>query len=248
LILKGKAAIITGSSRGIGRQIALELSKQGADVIINGNKMELLEELKSEIEAKGTRCGIVQGDISVYETSEKLARTCMDMFGKIDILVNNAGINSRTPFLELSAEEWDKMLGINLTGTFYACKCVMPYMVVQNSGNIINISSTASKTAHPTASICYGASKAAVNSLTQKLAYDMAVYNIRVNGVCPGPILTDMSEQWTKEYRKKVEDKIPLGHVGEAKNVADTVVFLASDMSAFITGETINVNGGSYMN
>lgn len=247
-MLKGRAAIITGSSRGIGRQIALELSKQGSDVIINGNNLELLEKLKCEIEAQGTRCGIVQGDISLYETSERLAQTCMDMYGKIDILVNNAGINSRVPFLELSVEEWNRMMEVNLNGTFYACKCVLPYMVAQKSGNIINMSSTASKTAHANASICYGASKAAVNSMTQKLAYDMAKYNIRVNGVCPGPILTDMSQQWTEEYRKKVEDKIPLGHVGETKNVADTVVFLASDMSAYITGETINVNGGSYMN
>jgi len=247
-MLKGRTAIITGSSRGIGRQIALELSKQGADVIINGNNLELLEKLKCEVVAQGTRCTIVQGDISLYETSEKLTRTCMDTYGKIDILVNNTGINSRVPFLELSIKEWNRMLEVNLSGTFYACKCVMPYMIAQKSGNIINISSTASKTAHPNASVCYGASKAAVNSLTQKLAYDMAQYNIRVNGVCPGPILTDMSKQWTEEYRKKVEDKIPLGHLGEVKNVADTVVFLASDMSAFITGETINVNGGSYMN
>jgi len=247
-MLKGRAAIITGSSRGIGRQIALELSKQGADVIINGNDLELLEKLKSEVTAQGTSCTIVQGDISLYETTDKLARTCMDKYGKIDILVNNTGINSRVPFLELSIEEWNRMLEVNLNGTFYACKCVIPYMISQKSGNIINISSTASKTAHANASICYGASKAAVNSMTQKLAYDMAQYNIRVNGVCPGPILTDMSKQWTEEYRKKVEDKIPLGHLGEAKNVADTVVFLASEMSAFITGETINVNGGSYMN
>ena len=247
-MLKGRAAIITGSSRGIGRQIALELSKQGADVIINGNNLELLEKLKDEIVVQGTRCIIVQGDISLYETTTKLAKTCMDSYGKIDILVNNTGINSRIPFLELSIEEWNRMLAVNLNGTFYACKCVMPYMIAQNSGNIINISSTASKTAHANASICYGASKAAVNSMTQKLAYDMAQYNIRVNGVCPGPILTDMSKQWTQDYRKTVEDKIPLGHLGEAKNVADTVVFLASEMSAFITGETINVNGGIYMN
>ncbi len=247
-MLRGRTAIITGASKGIGRQIALELSKQGADVIINGNNQESLEKLKDEIEPQGTRCKIVPGDISLFETSVKLAGTCMDMYGKIDILVNNAGINSRIPFLELSIKDWSRMLEVNLNGTFYACKCVLPYMIKQKSGSIINISSTAGKTAHANASVCYGASKAAVNSLTQKLAYDMAGYNIRVNGVCPGPILTDMSEQWTKEYCREVEKKIPLKHAGEAKNVADTVVFLASDMAAFITGETINVNGGSYMN
>lgn len=247
-MLEGKAAIVTGSSMGIGRQTALTLAKSGADVVINGNRMEALASLKMEIEAMGRGCGIVQGDISLYETSKNLAKTCLDLFGHIDILVNNAGVNSRIPFLELSLEEWDRMMGINLNGTFYACKCVLPYMVSQKSGVVINVSSTASKTAHANASICYGASKAAVNSMTQKLAYEMAPYHIRVNGVCPGPILTDMSSQWTEEYRERVTGKIPLGRLGTTEQVADTILFLASDMSGFITGETINVNGGSYMN
>ena len=125
---------------------------------------------------------------------------------------------------------------------------VLPYMAERQSGTIINISSTASKTAHANASICYGASKAAVNSMTQKLAYEMGPYHIRVNGICPGPIETDMSLQWTKEYRTNVVKKIPLGVLGTTKNVADVAVFLASDMAGFINGETINVNGGSYMN
>lgn len=163
-------------------------------------------------------------------------------------MVNNAGVNSRIPFLELSVEEWNRMLGINLNGVFYSCKCVLPHMVAAKSGVLINISSTASKTAHENASICYGASKAAVNSMTQKLALDMAPYNIRVNGICPGPILTEMSDQWTAEYRARVTGKIPLGRLGTSEQVADTAVFLASEMSGFITGETINVNGGSYMN
>ncbi|MDO4299040.1 MAG: SDR family NAD(P)-dependent oxidoreductase [Lachnospiraceae bacterium] len=247
-MLKGKAAIITGSSRGIGRQIALTFAKNGADVIINGNRPEPLTELKEEIIRLGSRCEIVQGDVSLFETSQKMADTCINAFGKIDILVNNAGVNSRIPFLELSAEEWDRMLGINLNGTFYACKCVLPHMVNARQGTIINISSTASKTAHANASICYGASKAAVNSMTQKLAYEMAPYGIRVNGVCPGPIYTDMSKQWTDEYRQIVTKKIPLGRLGTPENVADVVMFLATDMAGFITGETINVNGGSYMN
>lgn len=247
-MLKGKTAIITGSSRGIGRQIALTFAKNGADIVINGNRPEPLTELKEEIIRLGSRCEIVQGDVSLFETSRKMADTCVSAFGKIDILVNNAGVNSRIPFLDLSAEEWDRMLGINLNGTFYACKCVLPHMVNARQGTIINISSTASKTAHANASICYGASKAAVNSMTQKLAYEMAPYGIRVNGVCPGPICTDMSKQWTEEYRQTVTKKIPLGRLGTPENVADVVMFLATDMAGFITGETINVNGGSYMN
>ena len=247
-MLKGKTAIITGSSRGIGRQIARTYAQNGANVIINGNRMEPLLELKNELKEFGVGCDIVQGDISLFQTAQQLADTAMEQYGSIDILVNNAGVNSRVPFLELSLEEWDQMIGINLNGVFYICKCVLPYMVEKQQGIIINISSTASKTAHANASICYGASKAAVNSMTQKLAYDMAKYNIRVNGICPGPILTDMSNQWTDEYRNGVTNKIPLGRLGRTNEVADVAVFLASDMSGFITGETINVNGGSYMN
>lgn len=247
-MLKGKSAIVTGSSKGIGREIALALAKNGADVVINGNNEEQLNSLKVEIEALGTGCRIVKGDISDKRTSVRLADTCMKAFGKIDILVNNAGVNSRIPFLELSEEEWRRMMGINLDGVFYCCKAVLPYMVEQNSGTVINISSTASKTAHANASICYGASKAAVNSMTQKLAYEMGPHHIRVNGICPGPVETDMSLQWTEEYRQNVVKKIPLGVLGTTRNVADVAVFLASDMAGFINGETINVNGGSYMN
>lgn len=247
-MLTGKAAIITGSSRGIGREIALEFARQGADVIINGNNRPLLEELQNEIRSLGKQCGIVQGDISLYETSQQLAELCVNMYGKIDVVVNNAGINSRIPFLELSVEEWEQMIKINLSGVFYTCKEVLPHMIKQKTGVIINISSTASKTAHKNASISYGASKAGVNSMTQKLAYDMAEHQIRVNGICPGPILTDMSKQWTDDYRNKVEAGIPLKRLGQVRDVAKTAVFLASDMSEFITGETINVNGGTYMN
>ena len=247
-MLKGKTAIVTGSSKGIGREIALALAENGADLVINGNNQEQLEHVKAQIEALGSRCRVVRGDISDSNTAARLAAACMEAFGKIDILVNNAGVNSRIPFLELTEEEWRRMMGINLDGVFYCCKAVLPHMVHQQSGTIINISSTASKTAHANASICYGASKAAVNSMTQKLAYEMGPHHIRVNGICPGPIETDMSLQWTEEYRKNVVKKIPLGLLGTTKNVADVAVFLAYDMAGFINGETINVNGGSYMN
>lgn len=207
-MLKGKSAIVTGSSKGIGREIALALAANGADVVINGNDEEKLRCVKAGIEALGVKCRVVRGDISDSSTAARLAAACMEAFGKIDILVNNAGVNSRIPFLELTEEEWHRMMGINLDGVFYCCKAVLPYMAEKQSGTIINISSTASKTAHANASICYGASKAAVNSMTQKLAYEMGPYHIRVNGICPGPIETDMSLQWTKAYRTNVVKKI----------------------------------------
>jgi len=248
VMLQGKSAIVTGASRGIGREIALAFAENGADLIINGTDDAKLESLKTEVLTRGVRCAYKAGDVGLPETAEALSRLCIDRFGKIDILVNNAGINSRVPFLELSNDEWKRMFAVNTDSVFYLCKAVLPYMIQAGSGCIINISSTASKTAHPTASISYGASKAAVNSMTQKLAFEMGEHHIRVNGICPGPILTDMSSQWTDEYRAAVVKKIPLGVIGSAKNVADVAVFLSSDMAAFINGETINVNGGSYMN
>ena len=247
--LKGKVALVTGGSRGIGRAVCLELARQGADVAVNyaGNEAAAQETAQACREL-GVRAVVLRADVADAAACDAMVAQVLEQLGRLDILVNNAGVNSRIPFLELTEEEWHRMMGINLDGVFYCCKAVLPYMAERQSGTIINISSTASKTAHAHASICYGASKAAVNSMTQKLAYEMGPYHIRVNGICPGPIETDMSLQWTKEYRTNVVKKIPLGVLGTTKNVADVAVFLASDMAGFINGETINVNGGSYMN
>lgn len=247
-LLKGKAAIVTGSSRGIGKAIALAFAQQGADLIIHGTKVAALEELQSQIRATGVRCEYVAGDIGEYSTAQHLAETCLAAYGKIDTLVNNAGFNSRYSFTELPLEEWDKMLQTNLTSVFYTCKCVVPHMMERRSGCIINMSSSAGKTAHPNASICYGVSKAGINSLTQKLAYDLASHGIRVNAICPGPIETDMSRQWTPEYREKALNAIPQHRLGTGEDIAGVAVFLASDLSAFVIGESINANGGKYMN
>lgn len=247
-ILKGKAAIVTGSSRGIGRAIALAFAENGADLVIHGTRIQALETLQAQIQKLGVRCVVVAGDIGEYGTAQRLTEACLNAFGRIDALVNNAGINSRYSFADLPLEEWDRMLKTNLNSAFYTCKCVVPHMMTQKSGCIINMSSSAGKTAHPNASVCYGVSKAGINSLTQKLAYDLAPYGIRVNAVCPGPIETDMSLQWTAEYREKTLGSIPLRRLGTGADVANVAVFLASNLSAFIVGESINVNGGKYMN
>lgn len=242
-LLEGKSAVITGSSRGIGRAIAMAFASSGASLVIHGTNEESLRPLASEL-----GCEYVAGDIGEFSTSQKLAEKCMSRFGKIDILVNNAGINTRTKFLELSPEEWDRVLRVNLTGTFYACKCFIPHMIAQKSGSIINMSSRAAKTAHPTASACYAAGKAGIDALTRKLAYDFGPEGIRVNAICPGPIETDMSLQWTEDYRKNVLNDIPVRRLGTAEDIANLAVFLASEKSSFITGESININGGKYMN
>ena len=242
-LLEGKAAIITGSSRGIGRAIAEAFAENGASLVIHGTSEESLRPLAEEL-----GCSFVAGDIGELSTSQRLTEECIRSFGKVDVLVNNAGINTRTKFLDLTPEEWDKILRVNLTGAFYACKCVLPHMLAQKSGVILNMSSRAGKTAHPTSSACYGASKAALDALTRKLAYDFGAEGIRVNAICPGPVETDMSLQWTADYRAKILDNIPLRKLGRAEDIADLAVFLASDSSAFITGESININGGTYMN
>ncbi|MBQ7196544.1 MAG: SDR family oxidoreductase [Synergistaceae bacterium] len=244
-ILEGKTAIITGSSRGIGKAIAMAFAEYGASLVIHGTSEKSLIALKNEI---GVNCEYVVGDISELDTSIKLAEKCIEAFNKIDILVNNAGINTRTKFLELEPEEWEKVLKINLSGAFYACKSVVPHMIDKKSGCIINMSSSAGKTPHPNASLAYGVSKGGIDAMTRKLAYDLAPFNIRVNSICPGPIETDMSLQWTDEYKSKILDSIPLKRLGKSSDIANLAVFLASDLSDFITGESININGGKYMN
>ncbi|MBP2659366.1 MAG: 3-oxoacyl-(acyl-carrier-protein) reductase [Firmicutes bacterium] len=248
MFLQSRIAIVTGATRGIGKSIALTLAKQGASLVINGNREDLLNELASEIEKLGQKCLVQVGDISDPATAIKIIKTTIDNFSHIDILVNNAGINMRTPTLEMNLDDWQKVIDINLNGTLYCCKAALPYMIEQKYGKIVNVSSSTAKTPHRNASPSYGASKAGVNYLTQHLALEMAKYYIYVNAVCPGPIETDMSAQWTEEYRQQVLSRIPLGKLGIPQNVADAVLFLASSMSDFITGETINVNGGTYMN
>ena len=245
-LLEGKSAIITGSSRGIGREIARLFAENGAGLVIHGTSEEKLIALKNELNLNN--CVYIAGDIGELETSRKLAEECVKTFGKIDILVNNAGINTRTKFLDISPEEWDKILRVNLTGAFYSCKCVIPHMLERKSGSIINLSSRAAKTAHPTSSAAYGVSKAGIDALTRKLAFEFSPSGIRVNSICPGPIETDMSFQWSDDYRAKILDLIPLRKLGKVEDVANLALFLASGLSGFITGESININGGTYMN
>ena len=243
LNLEGKTVIVTGGASGIGKAVAQGFLNAGSNVVIS----DMAPEAPEMDEAAG-KLLYVKTDVTKVADVEAMVEKAKETFGTIDVLVNNAGINSRYRFEDLPLEEWDRMLRTNLTSAFYTCKCVVPHMLEQKSGCIINMSSSAGKTAHPNASICYGVSKAGINSLTQKLAYDLAPSGIRVNAVCPGPIETDMSQQWTPEYREQVYSAIPLRRLGTGEDVANVAVFLASEMSAFIVGESINVNGGKYMN
>ncbi|MGG0509109.1 SDR family NAD(P)-dependent oxidoreductase [Priestia megaterium] len=248
MLLEGKIAIVTGASRGIGKSIALILAENGASLVIHGTNTKLLGELALQIEELGQKCIVKAGDVANPDVAIEVVKAAVDSFGRVDILVNNAGINMRSSTLEMTFDDWKKVLDVNLNGTLYFCKAILPYMVEQNYGKIINVSSTTAKTAHKNAAPSYGASKAAVNYLTMHLALEMAPHNIYVNAVCPGPVETDMSNQWTDEYRKEVTKRIPLNKLGTPQDIGESVLFLASSMSDFITGESININGGTYMN
>lgn len=246
MLLQGKTAVITGATRGIGRAIALTLAEQGANLVINGTKESLLQTLAGKIGTK--RCLVRTGNVADPSTAGRMVEAALEAFGHIDVLVNNAGMNERSPTLEMTLENWRTVMDVNLDGTLHACRAVLPAMIQQGYGKIVNVSSTTAKTPHKNAAPSYGASKAGVNYLTQHLAFEMAKYGIYVNAVCPGPVETDMSSQWTEEYRSRILAGIPLGRLGQPQNVADVVLFLSCGMSDFITGETINVNGGTYMN
>lgn len=246
-LLANKVSIVTGASRGIGREIALTLSQQGATVVLCGRNVDLLRQVKEEIDAVNGRAIVVSGDVTQSEVVVNIIKKTIKEFNKIDILVNNAGINKRSTTLETTIEDWKSVLDVNLNAAFYFSKAVLPHMIERKEGKIINISSRASKSPHKNATPAYGASKAALNYLTKHLAMEYARDNIYVNGICPGPIDTDMTKQWTNEFKKRTISNIPLQKLGKPKDIANTVLFLASDSCEFITGETINVNGGVLM-
>ena len=222
------------------------MAANGATIVFNDIKQELVDKglaayKEAGVEAHGYVC-----DVTDEDAVQAMVKQIAQEVGVIDILVNNPGIQNRTKVAELSLEEWDRMIAVNESGVFYMCKAVLPFMTKAMQGSIINITSTASKTPHPNAAICYGASKAAVTYLTKHLAMELGPLGIRVNAVQCGPIRSDMTDQWTDEYRAAVMKKIPLGRLGTPEDVAAGVVFLASDEASWITGCSLNCSGGKY--
>lgn len=196
-MFKNKSVIVTGATRSIGRAIAVAMSREGAGLIISGNHEETLAETALMLRNLGAACEMVASDIALPQTAEALVNTAVTRFGTIDVVVNNAGINQRTPFLQLESRDWQHMLDVNLGGPFHLLRAALPLMARQRNGSVVNVSSSAAKTPHAMAAAAYAASKGALNALTRQLALEMAQYGIRVNAVCPGPIQTDMSAQWT---------------------------------------------------
>jgi len=240
--LKGKIAIVTGAGHGIGKEIALALARSGAEVVVTDVSDEIFE-VGREIEYIGTKAFPVKCDVTDAKEAEVIEEKVVEEYERIDILVNNAGIYPQKPFLEMTIEEWNKVLSVNLNGVFHCTKAVMPKMVQQKYGKIVNIASIAGAVVGYFNLAHYSASKAAVVGFTKSLALEMAQYGINVNAVAPGPIDVGAIVSDSEIYQQLVKT-IPIGRIGLPLAIANLVVFLSSDESSFITGQCIICDGG----
>lgn len=242
-----KVALITGATRGIGKQIALTLAKDGYSIALNYRKEnEELINTKNEIKAENVECLCVQGDVSSFEDCERLVKETAQHFGTIDVLVNNAGITKDMLLMRMKEEDFRQVIDVNLVGTFNVTKNVIPYMMKVRTGRIINISSVVGVSGNA-GQTNYAASKAGIIGFTKSLAKEVASRNILVNAVAPGFIETNMTDVLKDEVKEEIAKAIPLKRMGTAQDVANVVKFLASGESSYITGQVINVDGGMLM-
>ena len=243
-MLSGKVAIVTGASRGIGRETALTLAGYGATVIVNycGSK-DKAEAVVEEITAAGGTAKAYQGDVSDFDVAKEMITSVKKEFGSIDILVNNAGITKDNLIMKMSEEEFDKVIEVNLKGAFNCIKHVSRQMLKQKSGRIINISSVSGVMGNA-GQANYCASKAGVIGLTKSVARELSSRGITCNAVAPGFIDTEMTAQMTDKAKEAVKTQIPLGRVGKVDDIAEVVTFLASEKASYITGQVISVDGG----
>lgn len=242
-----KVALVTGATRGIGKEIALTLAENGFNVALNYRKeSEELESLKKEIESKNVKCLAVCGDVSNYEQVENFVKEIISEFGRIDVLVNNAGITKDILLMRMKKEDFESVIDVNLVGTFNVTKNVIPYMMKARNGKIVNISSVVGISGNA-GQTNYSASKAGIIGFTKSLAKEVASRNINVNAVAPGFIQTDMTNVLKDEIKEEISKNIPLKRMGTARDVANLVSFLVSENSNYITGQVINVDGGMLM-
>lgn len=242
-----KIAFITGATRGIGKEIALELSKNGFDVALNYRKeTEDMPELKKQIEANGVKCFFTQGDVSNFEDCTRMAEEIIKEFGEIDVLVNNAGITKDGLIMRMKKEDFDAVIDVNLAGTFNVTRNVISYMIKQKSGRIINVSSVVGVSGNA-GQTNYSASKAGIIGFTKSLAKEVASRNILVNAIAPGFIDTDMTNVLSDTVKESINAQIPLKRMGTPNEIAKVVKFLSGDDSSYITGQVIHIDGGMLM-
>ena len=243
--LTGKVALVTGAGRGMGYDFALALAEYGADLIICSRTLSELEKLRDEIQARGRRVLAIQADITQIPRIHAMVAEAVRTFGRIDILVNNAGINIPQFAIDVTEENWDKVMNINLKALFFTAQAVGKVMIAQKGGKIINISSQVGTVAIPRRA-AYCSSKGGVNQLTKLLALEWAPYNINVNAVSPTFLETPFTEPMFKDeaFRRYVLGNIPLGRLGKTSDVTGAVIYLASSASDLVTGHILLVDGG----
>lgn len=246
MVLRGKIALVTGAGRGIGRAVALALARKGADVAVVDLNPDDVRETAAEVAKLGVRGLALQGSVAEPADVEGFVQRTVEEFGRIDILVNNAGITRDTLLMRMKDEDWDAVIKVNLKGVFLCTRAVSRLMVKQRYGRIINISSVVGLMGNA-GQANYSASKAGVIGLTKSAAREMASRNITVNAIAPGFIVTSMTDALPGNVRKKLIEQIPAGRLGMPEDVANAVVFLASDDASYITGQTIAVDGGMVM-
>lgn len=243
-MLTGKTAVITGASRGIGKAVAMKFAKEGAQIAINYNgSKEKAEEVKQEIEALGVKAEVYQCNVSDYAACEEFLKQVVKDFGRIDILVNNAGITKDNLLMKMSEEDFDKVIEVNLKGTFNCIRFVSRQMLKQKGGRIINMSSVVGVLGNA-GQANYAASKAGVIGLTKSAARELASRHITVNAIAPGFIQTDMTDVLSDAVKESMSSQIPLGDFGLPEDIANTAAFLASEDARYITGQVIHVDGG----
>jgi 3-oxoacyl-[acyl-carrier protein] reductase len=245
--LEGKVALVTGASRGIGREIALELAREGCNVAVNYSGSEAkANEVVDEIKGLGREAIAVQCNVSDSEAVQAMVKETISQFGSVDILVNNAGITKDNLLMRMKEAEWDDVININLKGVFLCTKAVTRQMMKQRSGRIINISSIVGVSGNP-GQANYVAAKSGVIGLTKTTAKELAPRGITVNAIAPGFISTDMTDQLPEDVRNEMLKQIPLSRFGDPKDIAKVVTFVASDSAAYMTGQTLHIDGGMVM-
>jgi len=243
--LEGKVAVITGAARGIGRGIAEGFAREGAALVL-ADVAESADPVLDAIRAQGGRADFVRTDVSDEDQVRHLIDTALSLHGRIDVLVNNAGIFTQSLVEDLPVADWDRVVGVNLRGTFLCTRFTLPHMLERGSGVIINMASQlgylgGTEVAH------YCASKGGIIAFTKALAREVSARGVRVNGIAPGPILTDMMASETEEWRSAKLKDLPIGRFGEVHEVVPTAIFLASDDSSYYVGQTLGPNGGDVM-
>ena len=241
--LEDRVAVVTGSSRGIGRAVAERFAAEGAVIVLNSRSAKDLEPVAASIEQRGGKALAIAADIGDRSQVQKLFAQVLEAHGRVDILVNNAGVHQVVPFLDLTEQEWDRVMQVNLKGTFYCAQAAIPGMVKRAQGVIVNVSSVAARTGGKFPVHHYVAAKSAVIGLTRSLSNEFAPQGLRINCICPGIIATEMA----REIASAFESAIPMQRVGTPDEVAEMILFLASDRSSYMTGQTVDVNGGLFM-